>query len=402
MFIPISDANPLRHIRTAWITGAIIIACIGVFIVELSLPKAAQEYWVARLAYTPGYWFGPNSSGVDMSLLSQEPLLILSPVISQFLHADLWHLIGNLLFLRVLGDNIEDSLGHGRFLFFYLLCGVVAAVAQTLPDPHTVTGMIGASGAISGIIGAYVVLHPTARIKILLFWFLRPVVPALALFGLWFVLQLLFAIGDDGSSRVAWWAHLGGFVFGAATIKAFTPHRRAVLPDRTRDPMAMPESSALAPSVPEPIHRQKLPPESDLMKLARQGARGPISSSLDLGLDLGLKGELILVWLTAAIITGGLLLLGKLSEPLFISIGIFAIVLSIRAGWRGTRASQAPETASLPIDPFDALDNARTVAKSFGKTVNEQKVELADAGRKFDDLLSGKTGPQDEIVRRRH
>lgn len=139
-------------------------------------------------------------------------------VTSMCLHGSFMHLLGNMLFLWVLGDNVEDALGHARFVVFYLLAGVAAALSQLVVEPASSIPVIGASGAISGVIGAYLVLHPHARVRTLVF---NTVValPAFVVLGLWILFQLAsVAIAEPGQGGVAWWAHIGGFFAGAILI----------------------------------------------------------------------------------------------------------------------------------------------------------------------------------------
>ncbi|MCX5805269.1 MAG: rhomboid family intramembrane serine protease [Proteobacteria bacterium] len=152
------------------------------------------------------------------------PYNVLTVFTSMFLHGGFIHLGGNMLYLWIFGNNIEDSMGHGRFIFFYICSGIAAALFQLLYDPFSVVPMIGASGALSGILGAYLLLFPHARIKTLIFIFIFIKVvelPAVVLLTIWFFIQLLFSQGDG----VAWYAHIGGFIFGLITIKIFTLKR---------------------------------------------------------------------------------------------------------------------------------------------------------------------------------
>jgi membrane associated rhomboid family serine protease len=146
------------------------------------------------------------------------------------------HLIGNMLYLWIFGNNIEDAMGHWRFLLFYLLCGAAAALAQVLQDPASEIPMIGASGAIAGVLGAYLLLYPRARVLVLVFlgFFVTTLrLPALLVLGLWFVLQFLnaAAAGETGGG-VAWWAHIGGFVAGLGLILVFRDRRVALFGGR--------------------------------------------------------------------------------------------------------------------------------------------------------------------------
>jgi membrane associated rhomboid family serine protease len=152
---------------------------------------------------------------------------------SMFVHAGLLHLAGNMLFLWIFGDNVEDRMGHIRYLIFYLLCGIAAALVQTFIALDTVIPSVGASGAIAGIMGAYLILHPFGKVRViiipLIFW--PFVVPAIVLIGIWFLMQLVSGIGELGQatagSGVAWWAHVGGFIAGVVLIWFFRrPERR--------------------------------------------------------------------------------------------------------------------------------------------------------------------------------
>lgn len=149
------------------------------------------------------------------------PYNVMTVFTSMFLHGGFLHLGGNMLYLWIFGNNIEDAMGHGRFLVFYLLAGIVAAFAQFFYDPASNIPMIGASGAVSGILGAYLVLYPYARIKTLLFIiiFIKIVeLPAILLLTIWFFMQVMYSQLEG----VAWYAHIGGFVFGLIMIRLFS------------------------------------------------------------------------------------------------------------------------------------------------------------------------------------
>lgn len=218
MLLPLSDQNPIVHIRFQAVTVLIIGICIGVFVWELALPRTFEgELRFYQLAFVPARLFGTADGQYPPELIWG----IGSIATSMFLHADFWHLAGNMLFLWVYGDNIEDATGHFRFILFYILCGAVAAMAQAAGDPHALTPMIGASGAISGVLGAYLMLHPRARILVMTFFFLTFQVRAFWLLGLWIAYQVTLGLVDDGRAGVAWWAHVGGFVAGAVLIVLF-------------------------------------------------------------------------------------------------------------------------------------------------------------------------------------
>jgi len=146
---------------------------------------------------------------------------------SMFMHGGLMHIIGNMWFLYIFGDNVESILGHVRFLLFYLFCGIGAAVAQFLIQPDSTTPMVGASGAIAGVLGAYMIKFPKARVHVLavIFIFITTiVVPAQLILGLWFLMQLsggLGSLGFDTTGGIAWFAHIGGFIVGISTLRIF-------------------------------------------------------------------------------------------------------------------------------------------------------------------------------------
>jgi len=146
---------------------------------------------------------------------------------SMFMHGGLMHIIGNMWFLYIFGDNVESILGHVRFLLFYLFCGIGAAVAQFLIQPDSTTPMVGASGAIAGVLGAYMIKFPKARVHVLavIFIFITTiVVPAQLVLGLWFLMQLsggLSSLGFDTTGGIAWFAHIGGFIVGISTLRIF-------------------------------------------------------------------------------------------------------------------------------------------------------------------------------------
>jgi len=162
---------------------------------------------------------------------------------SMFMHGGILHLAGNMLFLWIFGNNIEDSMGRGRFILFYLLAGLVAVYAQALIDPQSTTPTIGASGAVAGVLGGYALLHPRARVLtfvIIIFFVTLIEVPAMIMLGLWFILQFLPAVGQTAISEVgsdggvAYFAHVGGFIFGLAAIKLFANRYRAGLTPSAR------------------------------------------------------------------------------------------------------------------------------------------------------------------------
>ena len=215
MLLPLHDDNPLKNIRFQYVTVAVIAACVAVFLFQLSLGGEAGNAFIFGFGAIPAVVFGSKALPAE---LAQIPA-VLSLVTSMFLHGGFMHLLGNMLFLWVLGDNVEDALGHRRFIVFYLLTGVAAALAHSITEPASQVPMIGASGAISGVIGAYLMLHPKARIKTLISYFIVWL-PAYVVLGFWIGFQFLSASMATGGAGggVAWWAHIGGFIAGVILI----------------------------------------------------------------------------------------------------------------------------------------------------------------------------------------
>ena len=229
---PLWDSIP--SVRSPVTNVMLILACVAVFGYQLTLGPALQQFVEAR-AFVPARLFFPEAfdTGVVFALGTA--------VFSMFLHGGWLHLIGNMWFLWVFGDNVEDALGHLRYLVFYLVCGVAAAVAQGVMDPGSVVPMVGASGAVAGVLGAYFVWFPWAQVRSLVFLFFIFTVadiPAFFFLLLWFVLQFfsgtlaLSATGASGGG-VAWFAHVGGFAAGAALAVWLRLTRRVSLPVRS-------------------------------------------------------------------------------------------------------------------------------------------------------------------------
>lgn len=202
---PIRDS--IRPRRFPWVTVVLIAANLAAFVWQVQL-GAALEPFVVRHAVVPARLTGALVTGG----LPTQGLTIFT---SMFLHGDLLHFCGNMWFLWIFGDNVEDRLGRLGFVAFYLACGAAAALSQVAFAPDSAVPMIGASGAIAGVLGAYLRLYPSARVLALvpIFLFIQFVeVPAVVFLGLWFALQILSSF--VGSAGVAWWAHIAGFVAG--------------------------------------------------------------------------------------------------------------------------------------------------------------------------------------------
>ncbi|MGZ3405217.1 MAG: rhomboid family intramembrane serine protease [Polyangia bacterium] len=225
--IPISDENPTT--RTPWVTYGLIAVNALAWFFELSRGVAESTFdygaipsWVLH-HMRDGTLHLPGLMGRGIVQLHQEVPWPWTVVTSMFMHGGWLHIIGNMWFLWIFGDNVEEAMGSVKYLLFYLLCGLAAAMAQVLSSPASQIPMVGASGAIAGVLGAYIVLYPHARVRCLwiLFIIITTVyVPAWLLLGIWFVSQ--FFIPGEG---VAWMAHVGGFVTGFLLVRLLVTRR---------------------------------------------------------------------------------------------------------------------------------------------------------------------------------
>ncbi len=226
--IPISDDVPSRTVPL--VTLGLIAANVAVFLYQASLGMSADPR-AARVAEAVVMEFGasPGRLSGGWSVVDEFPPPIGTIFTSMFLHGGLFHVGGNMLYLWIFGNNVEDTLGHGRFLLFYLASGIAAAFAQTFVNPDSTVPMIGASGAVSGVLGAYLVLFPYARVLVLLIFgfFIRPVyVPAIVVLGFWIVVQFVNGLitvsaaahGGGEAGGTAWFAHIGGFLAGIVLL----------------------------------------------------------------------------------------------------------------------------------------------------------------------------------------
>lgn len=217
--IPIRDQIPTRRIPI--INYMLLAVNIFVFILQW-LAGPNEEAIIYQFALIPASF----TSGIGLGDIS-------SIFTSMFMHAGLAHLGGNMLYLWIFGDNVEDSMGHGRFLIFYIIGGIVASLTHIFTNPTSVIPTVGASGAIAAVLGAYLVLYPRARVLTIipLGFFLRmTTIPAAIVLGLWFVLQLfsgVLSMGGPDVGGVAFWAHIGGFVSGVVLAKIFAKRRNA-------------------------------------------------------------------------------------------------------------------------------------------------------------------------------
>jgi len=222
--IPLGDSVPSRHFP--FVTYTLILLNTIVFLFELALGPHLNEF-IMLFGVVPA----------RLAQFHQYPLVLLTLVTSQFLHGGWWHIIGNMLYLWIFGDNVEDLMGPGRYLLFYLFAGCVAGIAQSALSPGSWVPSIGASGAIAGVLGAYLYYYPKGWVHVGIFVFITILVvdvPAYLLLGFWFISQFfngIAAIGHAamGSGGIAWWAHVGGFLTGlilAAPLRKREPYPR--------------------------------------------------------------------------------------------------------------------------------------------------------------------------------
>jgi len=218
--IPYKDDNPTHTFP--FITIGIIALNIFIFILEVISQSGMKD-----VTYAYG--------AIPFYMLTFEKNQPVHPVLtvfsSMFMHGGLFHLGGNMLYFWIFGDNVEDRLGHIRFILFYIFCGIVSVYAYAITSPHSLTPMIGASGAVSGILGAYLLLFPRAKVHTLVFlgFFVTIIkIPALIVIGFWAIIQFvngLISTGINERGGVAWVAHIGGFLIGLLTIKLWLPRR---------------------------------------------------------------------------------------------------------------------------------------------------------------------------------
>lgn len=220
--IPFKDDNP---------TSTFPIVTIGIIAINTAVYAAGLLSSAGQKHISYSYGAIPHNLMTFETLQPVHPFATL--ISSMFLHGGLFHLLGNMLYLWIFGNNIEDRLGHFRFLIFFLLIGIIAAYAHALAEPVSKIPMIGASGAVSGVLGAYLILYPHARVHTLVFlgFFIQIVkIPALIVIGFWAIIQVINGILSKGflnQGGVAWFAHIGGFLAGLITIRFWIKKRRA-------------------------------------------------------------------------------------------------------------------------------------------------------------------------------
>lgn len=216
--IPLHDDNPTE--RTPFVTIVFIAICVVVFLYQVSLHREPGEIFVFQYGAIPAVVFGHASLPDEATVAFPVALTLLT---SMFLHGGWMHLIGNMLYLWVFGNNIEDVMGHTKFIVFYILCGILAGLSHAVTDLSSQIPMVGASGAISAVLGAYLLLFPRAHVLVLMPGIGMTRIAAGIVLGMWFVTQLIsggMSVGATGGG-VAFFAHIGGFVAGMALIGLF-------------------------------------------------------------------------------------------------------------------------------------------------------------------------------------
>lgn len=258
-FIPLSDTNPLRNIRRPWVAWGLMAANILAYFLVAHGRITGEAPIEPAIAWgvIPIVFNGEAIRPDELAFVPDWATLLTYT----FLHGNLWHLIGNMLFLWVFADNVEDALGHFRYLIFYLLCGAAAGYAFVLSDPASQSPVVGASGAVGGNIGAYLLLHPRAKVWVLMVVPLR--LRAMWILGAWIIFQFFYAVMGGEDEFIAWWAHIGGVLAGALLVvfmrqrgvPLFAPAPYEARTEQTGQP--------LQPAEPEPPDLQ------------RDGTRGP-------------------------------------------------------------------------------------------------------------------------------
>ena len=217
--IPYGDTVKIK--RPPWVNISFIVLNLGIFIYMFYIARAPQ-YFITKFGFIPKEFFlaGWNA---PMSNIGNILFNLFTLISAQFLHADILHIVGNMLFLFVFGDNIEDRIGHFRYVIFYLLCGAIAMLVHGYVFRGSTLTVIGASGAIAGVMGGFYILYPSAKIKTFLLVTLKEF-DAIYYIGVWFLFNLVRGVlhieGLD-AEPVAWWAHIGGFIAGALLINLF-------------------------------------------------------------------------------------------------------------------------------------------------------------------------------------
>ena len=226
MFLPFFDSNPKERITIQAVTVGLIVLNVAMFLV---FQGAVADYPDYRLALIPVTLFAEQTRPADLIFVPEE-ITVLSYA---FLHGSWLHLAGNMLFLWVFGDNVEDAMGHVKFLIFFLLCGIAGGLAYAIMTPEPSAPLVGASGATSGVVAAYLMLHPKVKVWVLVTLVIKfPFqLPAWIVLGAYVIWNVIMVLSGDSGSHTAWWAHIGGLVAGAVLTPLFK-HRDVKLFDQ--------------------------------------------------------------------------------------------------------------------------------------------------------------------------
>ncbi len=215
MFVPLHDHNPLDHVRVQYVTIAIIITNVIVFLLTFAAASDATTNGVAYgYGVTPAVLFDLSELPLHYQVVPEQ----LTLVSYMFLHGGWMHLLGNMAFLWVFGDNVEDALGHMKFLFFYLACGIFAGLLHSWMNPASEMPLVGASGAVAGVIAAYLMLHPKVKVWVLILMRIPLRLSAMWVLGFWVIMQIFSLLMAAPEDHVAWWAHIGGLGAGAVLV----------------------------------------------------------------------------------------------------------------------------------------------------------------------------------------
>ena len=251
MFIPLYDSNSLKYIRLQYVTLALIGLNAAIYFLTTSNGDAFSEATVIGLSYIPSVAFDNVELPAEYVLVPEN----LTYLTYAFLHGDLWHLGGNMLFLWVFGDNVEDALGHFRYLVFYLACAAAGALFHGFIGPQSQDPLIGASGAVAGIVAAYLVLHPRVQVWVLAFGRIPLRVPAYITLALWIAFQF-FMFLSGGEDQISWACHVGGIVAGLVLVLVLRRREVPILDKEIVTPRAV---EAELPSAVRPVESQPTP-----------------------------------------------------------------------------------------------------------------------------------------------
>jgi membrane associated rhomboid family serine protease len=251
LFIPLHDANSLKSIRFQFVTFGLILANVLIYLLTNFSSEDFQIGAILGFGYIPSVAFDTVELPPGYDIIPED----LTYITYAFLHSDMWHLGGNMLFLWVFGDNVEDALGHVKFLIFYLLCAIAGALFHGLVAPASEAPLIGASGAIAGVVAAYLILHPRVKIWVLVFARIPLRLPAYIMLVLWIGFQfVMFATGGD--EQISWSCHVGGIIAGAILVLLL---KRRDVPIFDREIVSPRAVKVEQPSAVEPIKAQPAP-----------------------------------------------------------------------------------------------------------------------------------------------